>query len=104
MAYAWVQDLPITREVYQRIRAALGDEVPPGLILHLVTPSPTGSGLRYLDVWESKEECDRFLDERVHPVLGRVFAAAGRPLPPEPHRDELEIIDLFGPRLATAGG
>jgi|SRR5579883_786863 hypothetical protein len=101
MPYAWMQDLPIDQNVYQRIRSALGSAVPPGLIIHLVTPSPTGSGLRYIDVWESRADCDRFLEERVHPVLGQVFAAAGRAMPPDPPRDELELIDLFGPGLVA---
>lgn len=103
MAYAWLQDLPITREVYQQIRAALGSETPPGLLVHLVTNNPDGSGLRYTDVWESKEACERFLEERVHPVLGRVFAAAGRPAPAEPVRTELEIVELFGALVQSKG-
>ena len=104
MAYAFQQDLPITREIYQRIRTALGEVVPPGLIVHLVTDSPTGSGLRVIDIWESKEACEQFLTERVQPALEQVFAAAGRPQPPEAPRDELEVIDLWRPRLAAAGG
>jgi len=51
-----------------------------------------------------QEACERFLEERVHPVLGQVFAAAGRPMPPESPREELEVIDLFGHRFTAAGG
>ena len=44
-------------------------------------------GLRYIDVWETEADWDRFAEERLHPVvhplLGGVF---GKHLPPEPER------------------
>jgi hypothetical protein len=30
--------------------------------------------LQYLDVWESQAHCDRFTDDRLHSVVGRVLA------------------------------
>jgi hypothetical protein len=53
MTYAWMQDVPITREIV----ADLGDQPPEGLIVHDAQVMDDGH-LRYLDVWES---------EQVHP-------------------------------------
>ena len=99
MPYAWLQDLPIDQSVYQRIRTALGSEVPPGLIVHLVTPSPTGSGLRYIDVWESKSDFDRAMDEVIHPAVFSVFKEMGFAPMAEPPRTDLSVIEF---RTATS--
>ena len=96
MAYAYVQDVPINAALYKQIVDGLGDEPPRGLIVHLALERPEG-GLRYIDVWESEEDCDRFGEERLHPVvhplLGQVF---GDRLPPEPRRDPLPVIHVWG--------
>jgi hypothetical protein len=91
--YGFIQDLPITPEIYARIREGLGTEPPEGLIVHVVTRHD--DGLRYTDVWESRELCDRFLAERVHPVLQRAFAAHGGVPQNEPPRRDVEIVDVW---------
>src|ERR1700722_9211894 len=80
--YAFTQDLPITTDVYARIMEGIGTVPPSGCIVHAVLK--IDGGLRYVDIWESREACDRFLDERVHPVLQDAFNASGATLPPEP--------------------
>jgi hypothetical protein len=35
-----------------------------------------------------------FLEQRVHPVLQAAFNAAGATLPPEPARNEMELVDV----------
>lgn len=96
MSYAWIQDVPIDRVVYGRIREALGSEPPKGLILHLAIEQE--QGLRYVDVWESEEDCERFTEERLHPVVGRALASAGAPMPDtEPPRRPVNVIDLWSP-------
>jgi hypothetical protein len=50
--------------------------------------------LRYIDIWESREACDLFLEERVHPVLQAAFSAAGATLPPEPVRAEMDLFEV----------
>lgn len=68
MAYAFVQTLNGMEDAdYDRIKTALGDDVPDGLILHVA--GPVEGGYRYLDVWESKEHWARFHNERLHPML-----------------------------------
>lgn len=96
--YGFTQDLPISPDMWFRLKAAIGDAPADGLILHAVIRH--GDGVRYFDLWESREACDRFLDERVHPVLRSVFAAAGAELPPEPDRMEFEVVDVNIPNAA----
>jgi hypothetical protein len=96
MAYAWMQEVPISMEVYQQLKAELGPEIPGGLIVHVV--SQTERGLRYLDVWESKEDWERFRDVRLHPALGRVFSKIGfQPPAGEPPMQELDVREVWKP-------
>ena len=101
--YAFTQDLPITTDVYARIMEGVGPEPPAGCLVHAVVR--IDGGLRYIDIWESRAACDLFLEERVHPVLQAAFSAAGATLPPEPARDELELVDcnLFARTPVSAG-
>jgi hypothetical protein len=95
MAYAFTQDVPINAAVYDRIIGDLGDEPPKGLIVHIAVERPEG-GLRYIDVWESEADWDRFAEERLHPVvhpmLSNVF---GGQIPPEPERVPLSAIHVW---------
>ena len=97
MTYAFSQDVPIDANFYKRITDALGDEAPKGLIVHLAMERAEG-GLRYIDVWESEEDGDRFGEERLQPVghglLSEIF---GDSLPPEPPRTPLSIIHCWQP-------
>jgi hypothetical protein len=95
MAYAFTQDVPIDAAFYKRITDGLGEEPPRGLIIHIAVERPEG-GLRYIDVWDSEDDCDRFAEERLHPVvhplLGEIF---GDQLPPEPERLPLRVIHAW---------
>ena len=42
MAFAFLQDVPISWEVYQHIRTQLGDQPPPGLVVHVVMETASG--------------------------------------------------------------
>lgn len=96
MVYAFVQDVPIDMRIYERIKAGLGDTLPDGLVVHVV--QQTEQGLRYLDVWESEEACDRFTEGRLHPVVGRVLAEAGfRPPAGEPPRQRIDVREVWKP-------
>jgi hypothetical protein len=52
MAYALVQDLPLSWERYERFARHLVDPVPEGLLLHLA--GPTDEGFRVIDIWDSE--------------------------------------------------
>jgi hypothetical protein len=97
MTYAFTQDVPIDAAFYQRIMDGVGDAVPQGLIVHTAVELPEG-GLRYLDVWESEQDCERFTNERLHPVIGRLLVEVfGDDLPPEPPRHPAKVIHVWRP-------
>ena len=98
MVYAFTQDVPIDAEFYGRIADALGSEPMDGLLLHLAVRNPAG-GLRYIDVWESEEQCARAFDERVHPAVDKAFGGSRPPV--EPTVTRLEVVDVRG---AAVGG
>jgi hypothetical protein len=50
-----------------------------GRLVHLAWP--TADGMRVVEVWESREQYDRYGREVVEPVVTEVLA--GRPYPPE---------------------
>ena len=98
MVYAFTQDVPIDTAIYARIVEQLGPEPPDGLIIHLAIERLEG-GLRYVDVWESEQHCERFTEERLHPVVhGMLREIFGDDLPPEPERSHLSVIHAWGPR------
>jgi hypothetical protein len=91
--YAWIQDVPIDAAFYGRITDAIGAEPMPGLLLHVAARLP-GGGLRYIDVWESQEACDKVFAERIHPAVDAAFGGARPPV--EPTLEVLDVIDLRG--------
>jgi hypothetical protein len=94
--YAFTQDVPIDRAFYERITDGLGPDAPPGLIVHLAIERPEG-GLRYIDVWESQADCDRFTESRLHPVVHALLAEVfGDELPPEPERAPVSVVHAWG--------
>lgn len=97
MTYAFTQEVPIGAGVYQQIVDRLGDKPPRGLIVHLAVERPEG-GLRYIDVWQSEEDCDRFAEERLHPVVHPILSSKfGDEFPPEPECVPLPVIHVWQP-------
>ena len=96
--YAFEQDVPINAEVHARILDRLGDQPPAGLVAHIALEQEDGH-LRYLDLWESREDCDRFTREQLHPVVGAALAEAGIRPEGEPPRRDAVVVGLWGPGL-----
>jgi hypothetical protein len=95
--YAFTLDVPIDATTYRRIRDGLGDEPPDGLVVHLAIARPEG-GLTYVDVWASRQQADRFTEERLHPVVHAMLREVfGDELPPEPERREIDVVHAWGP-------
>ncbi|MGE0881589.1 MAG: hypothetical protein AB7L13_14945 [Acidimicrobiia bacterium] len=95
MTYAFVQDVPIDAAFYARITDGLGPVVPKGLISHVAMERSEG-GLRYIDIWESQADCERFVEERLHPVVhGLLREIFGDALPPEPERDTKPLVHVW---------
>ena len=86
MAFAFVQDFTsggdeTSTSNYDAIHAAIMQKAsdPAGLIVH--TAGFTGEGFRIFEVWESREQCEKFMDEVVMPTVMEV--TQGRPgMPP----------------------
>ena len=100
MAYAWVQDVPIGEGAYRRIAERLGDEPTEGPVLHLAILKEDGK-LRYVDVWKSKELCDKAFDERIHPAVSGALREAGIRPGGEPARQEVTVVEPRGAALGV---
>jgi hypothetical protein len=47
-------------------------------------------------VWESRQDWERFRQERVGPAVGKVLAVAGiTERPPEPVEQRLDVVDIM---------
>ena len=66
-----------TQEQYDIVLESLdlGGKNPPGQIFHIA--GPTDDGWRVVDLWESREDFDRFFEENLREAL----TAAGMPEP-----------------------
>jgi hypothetical protein len=89
MPVALLEENPVmTADLYDQVRQMLDLENNPaaGLLVHAAGPGD-GTWIAY-DVWESRDAWDRFLEDRLQPVVQEVFTAAGLK-PPPPHRQEI---------------
>ena len=94
MPYAFTHDIPANAEIYGKIRGKLGSETPKGLVAHVV--QQLEGGLRYIDVWETKQDWEAFRDERVHPVVTEVLAGYGIEHTGDGTTfEEIEVIDAW---------
>lgn len=69
------------------------EDPPPGLILHSAGFSDDGV-FRIYEVWESREDAERFFDERILPAVEEV--TEGKPIPP-PVQEVYELHNLVQP-------
>jgi hypothetical protein len=94
MTYGVMVSVPAPVEVYQATHAeilrAVGDAPSEGLIIHFARQ--TSQGFQVVEVWQSKEQCDRFNRQVVMPIVERL--SAGRPTPPAP--PVVEEFDVLG--------
>jgi hypothetical protein len=96
MAYAFTFDVPATDELYAEMRAEFPDEPPEGLLLHLVTRGDRG--LRYIDVWETKEAWELARDTVLEPAAELVLSRHGLPHDDSlTHFEELDTLDVWQP-------
>ena len=71
-----------TREMYDAVDAKIniGAEPPTGLIVH--TAGEVDGQWQVVDVWESKEDAERFDNERLIPAITEVAGPGGPQGPP----------------------
>jgi len=90
MAVAYIQEFEIvdgdtSTKNYDAVVAELGlTSSPDGLIVHTAGFDHDGGVFRIFDVWESREQGERFIAEQLNPVLERLMAkdTEGSFLPP----------------------
>jgi hypothetical protein len=64
---------------YDAIGEKLGRTAPPGLIVHSAGFDTDAGVFRIFDVWESSDAANRFLEEKVQPILDEMRSAADDP-------------------------
>ncbi len=72
MAVAYIQEFPITNrstENFDFVAEKIGDGPFDGLIAHSAGFDDEAGVFRILDIWESQEHAQRFLDEHVQPLV-----------------------------------
>ncbi|MDQ6732505.1 MAG: hypothetical protein M3Z35_00070 [Nitrospirota bacterium] len=96
MPYAFSQNMPSSKDMYDGLSDRIGDGAPKGLIVHLAFETPTG--MRVVDVWESEEEFDLFQEKRLRPAMDQILQKAGitRESLHIPQEEELKPVEIFG--------
>jgi hypothetical protein len=72
MAVAFVQEFPIedrSTKNYDFVAAQVGDGPFDGLIVHTAGFDDDAGVFRILDVWETREQAERFIAEHVQPLI-----------------------------------
>ena len=88
MPVAFVQEFPMTDDRsttnYDAVSERLDsqDEWPTGLICHTAGWDENRRVFRIFDVWETREDAQRFIDERLMPILQELAGDGPPPGPP----------------------
>jgi hypothetical protein len=79
MAICRIIETGATPDQYEQVRArvGLGDEVPPGGVLHIAAKGDDGM-LRVIEVWESRDMAEEFT-KKVMAAREELGIATGRP-------------------------
>ncbi len=96
MVFGISMDVPAPVELYDALHAEVvrrSSGAVDGLLLHV--GRATRDGFQVVEVWESREQCDRFNKEVVLPALAEL--TQGAPSQPAPPREEFEPRGLVVP-------
>jgi hypothetical protein len=89
MRYAVIVDQnEATMTDYQKVLAEIGSDAPPGRLAHAV--GSTDDGLRFIDIWESREHAHRFERDHLLPAFAKVFGG-DRSMNPKVTEIDVEI-------------
>jgi hypothetical protein len=92
MRYALIVDqAEATMADYQKVLAEIGRDAPAGRLAHAV--GSTDDGLRFIDIWESREDARRFQRDLLLPAFVKVF---GDRRTSQPVVTELDVEDYIG--------
>lgn len=104
MPIAFVQEFPIrdgdtSTTNYDAVTSALDlKEAPGGLIVHTAGFDLDAGVFRIFDVWETREQGERFISERLNPIIEPMAAAAqqsGEDFPPPTREGWYELHDTL---------
>lgn len=90
--YAWCQDMPgVTADDYARVLAELGgaERTARGLVTHVA--GAVDGGFRIVDVWESREDWERFNEQHLMPAVRRAHPAELLE-----QRERFQVLDVTG--------
>ena len=107
MAVAYIQEFPIANrstENYDFVADKIGEGPFDGLIAHSAGFDDDAGVFRIIDIWESRDQAQRFLDEHVQPLMEQGPDAFPRPDNfTEPTRDGFyELHHVVSPAAAHA--
>jgi len=86
MAVLVTQEFEATREEYDQVNEKIGGDTPDGAILHAVVDLGGGKW-RSVDVWESAEAFQSFVQDKLIPAIAEVN-------PDAPQAEEPEILEI----------
>ncbi len=89
MAVVVTQEFEATPEDYEKVNEKIGDAAPEGLIVHTVTDLG-GDKWKLVDVWESAEDFQNFVQNKLIPAIAEVNPDA----PQAPQPEILEVRDI----------
>jgi hypothetical protein len=97
MAVVFIQEFPIVGDDrstanYDAVNDRLNPEAdkPAGLIVHTAGFDEAAGVFRIVDVWESKADSDKFMNERLMPIVEELLAGRSDAPPPR-HQGTYEL-------------
>jgi hypothetical protein len=82
MAVVVIQEFEATRDEYEQVDAKIGEMAPAGLIVHTVSDLG-GDRWKVVDVWESGEDYQSFVQNQLIPAIAEVNPDAPQAEEPE---------------------
>jgi hypothetical protein len=106
VAVAFLQEWPIqagdtSTTNYDAVSAELNlQQAPDGLLIHTAGFDHDSGVFRIFDVWESRDQADRFMTEKLNPIMERMGAEAAErgdeTFTPPTREAWYELHDLMG--------
>ena len=97
MAVAFIQEFRIddrSTTNYDAVSARLGGVTPEGGIIHTAGFDDDAGVFRIFDVWETREQGERFMQETLQPILEELLASSPD-LPPPTREGWYELHDVM---------
>jgi hypothetical protein len=95
MAHGIIATVPAPIDMYKAVNAQItekmGEGTPDGLLAHIARETP--EGFQVIEVWESKQQCDKFQDEVLAPTIDQV--SGGQAPPREEVTEEFDVQNFF---------